>query len=713
MDSPTPDPHPVGFPNPHALLSSIVESSDDAIVSKDLNGTITSWNRAATRIFGYEPSEIIGKSVLVLIPEGLKSEEELILAKLRDGERIEHFETTRIHKDGRPVNVSLTISPMRNENGEIVGASKIARDITEQKAAAAAFKKQSERLEILNAVSLTLASEENLETVVQRVTDAGRELSEAAFGAFFYNTVGDDGEAYMLYTLSGAPREAFEKFGMPRNTPIFGPTFGGEGVVRLGNVRKDPRYGQMAPHRGMPKGHLPVTSYLAVPVISRKGNVIGGLFFGHPEENVFTEDSEKLVTLLAAHAAVAIDNANLLKELRAAERQSAASKQEAEHQSHIKDEFLATISHELRTPLQSIIGWSQILLEDRSDPAEVQNGMEVIHRNAEAQSRIIEDLLDMNRILTGKVRLDVQRINLSAVLEEAIGTIRLAADGKGVRLRTVIDPHSKAIAGDPGRLQQVFWNLLSNAIKFTPRGGSVQIVVEKVASHLEVSISDTGEGIDPDFLPHVFERFRQADQSSTRRQAGVGLGLAIVKNLVELHGGSVRAESAGRGHGATFVVSLPVAPLTMAGKELEQPNRPVAEDKHLQVPRLDGVSILLVDDEADTRAILGRIFTAAGAEVRMADSAAKALEMIDSAPTVLVSDIGMPDEDGYALIRKIRALPGPARNTPAVALTAFSRAQDRMRALSEGFQMHISKPANPSELILTVRALTQSPLRTG
>lgn len=492
-----------------ALLVSIIESSDDAIISKTLEGIITSWNASATRIFGHTPEEALGKHITLIIPPERHSEETAIIQRLRMGERIEHFETERLRKDGTLIPISLTISPVKDSAGNIVGASKIARDISERKDWDAAFRRQQEKMAVVNTVGAALVAQTDLEALVQKITDAGRELSGAAFGAFFYSLTNDSGEQLTLYTLSGAPREAFEKFGMPRKTAIFGPTMDGQAVVRIDDVLKDPRYGQMPPHHGMPAGHLQVRSYLALSVMSRSGKVIGGLFFGHPEPGVFSEESEQLLTGLSAHASVAIDNSllhsQLQKELRnqaavekalreseafsrsilaanadslmvldfegriissnnpgvalfgvsnssqligrlwtelwpndvrsqvhaameqgrkgevgpfqgspaaravsgkwsdvliaplvdsdgkvskltatarditdlkKAQEEMHAAHTEAQRQSRIKDEFLATLSHELRTPLQSILGWTQILMEPGSDAEDLTQGLE-------------------------------------------------------------------------------------------------------------------------------------------------------------------------------------------------------------------------------------------------------------------------------------------------------------------------------------------------
>jgi PAS domain S-box-containing protein len=387
-----------------------------------------------------------------------------------------------------------------------------------------------------------------------------------------------------------------------------------------------------------------------------------------------------------------------------------AARSELERASRMKDEFLATLSHELRNPLNAILGWTQILQMGDASSAEVAEGLEIIERNARAQTQIIEDLLDMSRIISGKVRLDVQRIDLAAVLRAAIETVKPAADAKGIRLRAVLDPLAAPVSGDPSRLQQVFWNLLSNAVKFTPKEGAVQIVLERVNSHVEVSVIDNGEGIAPEFLPHVFDRFRQADATTTRRHAGLGLGLALVRQLVELHGGSVHAKSGGRGQGATFVVGLPLTVVHAARDADADRRHPATSPERVRADvcvDLEGLRVVVVDDEPDARALLHRLLDECGAQVFAAASASEAATLVErERPDVLVSDIGMPGQDGYALIRRIRALPDERGGlTPAIALTAYARAEDRVNVVVAGFQHHLSKPVEPTELIAIVASL--------
>lgn len=701
-------------------LAAIVESSDDAIISKSLDSIIITWNAGAERIFGYQADEVIGKSIRLLIPPERSGEEDVILSRLRHGERIEHFETVRVRKDGALINVSLSVSPVRDALGNITGAAKIARDITNRVQTEHALQEETRSLELINQSGTALASSLELKTVLQKVTDLATQLCGAEFGAFFYNATEENGDAYLLYTLSGAPREAFESFGHPRATPLFGPTFRGEGPIRLADVLDDPRYGQWAPHHGMPKGHLPVRSYLAAPVISRTGEVIGGLFFGHSSTNVFSERAERSVVAVASQAAIAIDNARLYEgEKRAASEREAlleaerAARNEAERMNVMKDEFVATLSHELRTPLNAILGWSQVL--SLSDPAtsDYREGLEAIERNARVQTQLIDDLLDMSRIISGKIRLDVQWTNLATAVEAAIESVRPSAEAKGIRLRKIIDPHAGPVSGDPARLQQIVWNLLSNAIKFTPKAGKVDVLLERVNSHLEITVHDSGIGIKPEFLPLVFERFRQADASTTRHFGGLGLGLSIVKQLVELHGGSVRAKSPGEGQGATFIVSLPLAPVRK-GEIREHPatNRPGRID--CAQFELAGLRVLVVDDELDARTVLQRVLEQCDIEVHLAASASEAMDQLALyRPDVLVSDIGMPGEDGFELLRRVRTLPeAKGGRTPAIALTAFARSEDRTRAMIAGYQVHISKPIEAPELLATIASLAGRTRRT-
>ena len=719
-----------------AHLAAIVDSSEDGIISKTPQGIVTSWNKGAERLFGYSAAEMIGQSITRLIPPEIQHEELEILAKIQQGERIDRFESTRIHKDGHRLNISLTISPVRDPTGKIVGAAKIAHDVTEKRRVEKAFEEEARAREILYEVGQMVAAQSDLEQLVQTVTDAATELTGAGFGAFFYNVVDKDQEAYWLYTLSGVSRDAFAQFPNPRSTAVFEPTFKGEGVVRSGNIRRDARYGKNAPYSGMPAGHLPVCSYLAVPVISRTGEVLGGLFFGHPAENVFTERSEQLAVGIAAQAAIAIDKARLIQGLqRELEARSKAedalrasearlkqvvtereqllqseryARSEAERLGHMKDEFLATLSHELRTPLNAIQGWATLLRQREVTSEDRARGLEAIERNVRAQAQIVSDLLDMSRIISGKIHLEVQLISLHEVIHNAIESVRASADAKKIRIGTLLDSRVGLVRGDPNRLQQILWNLLSNALKFTPVGGRVQVILERVNSHVELVVEDTGIGIAPEFLPFVFERFRQADAAMTRRHGGLGIGLSIVKTLVELHGGSVRVKSGGENQGASFAIALPVSHVNEQDVERSQ-RLPVLNDplEAIELPRLDQKTILVVDDEPDGRQLMVRILEGRGATVTAVAAGAVALDLVKKHRfDILVSDIGMPDLDGYELMRRVRELdgsrPGPI---PAIAVTAYARAEDRQRSLLAGYQMHLAKPIEARELIAGIASL--------
>jgi PAS domain S-box-containing protein len=861
------------------------------------------------------------------------------------------------------------------------------------------------KLDRLAEVARIVSGELDLEKLVQAITDAATELTGAHFGAFFYNVTNDAGESYMLYTISGVPREEFSKFPMPRNTAIFAPTFTGAGTVRSANIQKDPRYGHNPPYHGMPAGHLPVVSYLAVPVVTREGNVLGGLFFGHEEEGVFSDAEERLAEALAAQAAVAIDNARLYRTLREDRTRSAASERryrslvlttptpqavssanaegnreedspswreltgqsfeemrgrgfldaispsdrervtrawddaiasratfdaqyrlrladgsyrwfasravpvydakgnvgewvstttdihdakvsddarrflakatelfssslnyeetlktltslavpaiadwctvdiadethpphrrlavahvdpakteyawelyrkypsdpendqvaavmrsgqpqlvstipegmfealvkdeeqlrivnelglfswmivplrsrgrvlgaisfvssdsqrrfteidlrhaeefarrasvaidnsmlyrDAQEANRAKDEFLATLSHELRTPMTSILGWAR-LLRMGLPVDEEKDAVEAIEKSALVQAQLIDDILDVSRIISGKLRVDPVPVDLRTIAEAALTTVHPAAQAKNIEILTSFPPALPAVAGDEGRLQQVIWNLLSNAIKFTPRGGTVTVRITSAGSLLRLTVQDTGEGISPEFLPHVFEAFRQQDSSTTRVHGGIGLGLAIVRYIVELHGGRASVDSAGAGKGSTFMVELPVleSASQMALPRAEAAARHVTPAL-LPLPSLAGIKVLAIDDQAYTRDIVAAILRRAGAEVTTASSVREALECVaKSTPDVIVCDIAMPQEDGYTFVHELRTNPDAhVASLPVIALTAFGRAEDQESALASGFNDYLKKPVEPADLANAVLRATRS-----
>jgi signal transduction histidine kinase/CheY-like chemotaxis protein len=390
-----------------------------------------------------------------------------------------------------------------------------------------------------------------------------------------------------------------------------------------------------------------------------------------------------------------------------------AARRDAETASRSKDEFLASVSHELRTPLNAMMGWAQLLQMTRGDEQKLDRGLGIIVRNAKLQAQLIDDLLDISRIISGKMRLDVRQVDLIDVIDGALEAVRPAVEAKQIRLQRLLDPLAAPVAGDADRLRQVVWNLLANAVKFTPRDGRIEVRLERVNSHVEILVADTGAGIAPEFLPHVFDRFRQYDGSITRQQGGLGLGLSIVRHLVELHGGAVRVKSPGLGQGATFAVTLPVAIAQIDAVDGERvhpragsPQPPEGE----AAIALNGIRVLVVDDEPDARETIRHVLEHCQAEVLAVGSAAEALsELPRFAPDVLLSDIGMPGEDGYSLIHQVRKLPPEqGGRIPAVALTAYARSQDRRRTLIAGFQMHVAKPVEIQELAAVVSSLART-----
>ncbi|WP_370664087.1 hybrid sensor histidine kinase/response regulator [Massilia rubra] len=608
------------------------------------------------------------------------------------------------------------VNAVRDRLGHVVRWFGTNTDVDQVKRVQQALRDESNVLELLNSTGSALASQRDLRSLLQTVTDAATGISGARFGAFFYHGKDSDGDLFTLHTVAGVPPPEFEIDGELRTSALFGPNLRGEEVLRSDDIRTDPRHAAFQPHAGLADEQAGVRSYLAVPVIARSGEVLGSLFFSHPETAIFSERTERIVGGIAAQAAVAIDNTRLYeaaqhaaderKVLLESERSARA---EAERTSQMKDEFLATLSHELRTPLSAILGWAQVLRRGSRDQADLQRGLQTIERNARAQAQLIEDLLDMSRITSGKVLLDMQTISPTVFIDAAIETVRPAADAKNIRLDRFVAPGVGMIAGDPARLQQVIWNLLSNAIKFTSRDGNVRIELRAVDGHVEIAVHDTGVGIKPEFMAHVFERFRQGDASTTRKHGGLGLGLSIVKHLIEQHGGTVRADSPGEERGATFTIELPAAnrqsPSARAGRAPTLPMAPLTPDILLR--DLSHLNVLVVDDEPDARDLIRRILSDCNATVRTAASAADALaEFRVSPPDLLVSDLGMPDVDGFELLARVRAL-GHAGggDVPAVALTAFARSEDRLRALEAGFMAHIAKPVEPSELIATVATM--------
>ena len=683
-----------------SLLSSIVRSSDDAIVSKDLHSIVTSWNPAAERMFGYTSSEMVGRSIRAIIPDDRQHEEDEVLARIRAGQSVDHFETVRRRKDGTLVNISLSISPIRDDGGTIVGASKIARDISERLRAQAAQERNRQQAIFLSRMSATFATSLEPKQILTSLVNLSVP-SFADWSAVDLRQPGGQIERLALLHVEPAKvkliallRERYENPESP-TSPV--------AVIRTGaatialNITDamlvDMANGDVERLRLLRS--LALASYLCLP-LRVHGRTIGAVTMAMAESGRhFDDDDVRIAEDAASRAALAVDNARAYEQLQAANQ--------------LKDEFLATLSHELRTPLNAILGYARMLRSGILKEERKGQALETVERNATSLTQMVEDVLDVSRIAAGKIRLHVQPVDLAVVLRDALATITPAAEAKGVRLESILEPEVGPVSGDPDRLQQVIWNLLSNAVKFTARDGRVQLRLQQVDSHVEVSVSDTGIGIREDFLPHLFERFRQGDSTTTRLHGGLGLGLAIARRIVELHGGRIVALSPGEGKGSTFRVELPVM---IVHAEIDSSLRvhPRSEPRSVAVEfaMLPDISVLVVDDDPDALGLLREILESAGARVRTATSARSALASIEeNVPDVMVSDLGMPGMDGYELIQRIRQMEGPARELPTAALTAYARSEDRAKALRVGFEMHLAKPIDPSELIAAVASLAR------
>jgi PAS domain S-box-containing protein len=641
------DPSPIGTPSAELLLAAIVDSSDDAILSKDLNGVITSWNKAAERIFGYSAHEIVGKPDTVLYPPERVGEEAEFLLRVRQGECVEHFETLRLAKDGRSVDVSVTMSPVKDAQGRIVGASSVARDVTERN--------RSSHADLLLAAIVSSSDDAIISKSLEGIITSWNEGARRIFGY-----------------------SADEAIGQPV-TMLIPESRRDEEPKIIERLRRGERFDHFETIRVRKNGEKFPVSLTISPVRNAAGRIVG---------------ASKIARDITERKRAADEREQLLESERAARSQ-------AENANRMKDEFLSTVSHELRTPLNAIVGWTEVLEGGEQSREDIIYGVNVIKRNALMQAQLIEDLLDLGRISSGMMTLDIVPVDIRAIIAEAMASVEHGARAKRITITPRIG-WIRGVLGDAKRLQQVTWNLLTNAIKFTPSGGKILITASRVNSRIEISVADSGQGMPADFLPHIFERFRQADSSTTRRHGGLGIGLALVKQLIELHGGDVRAESPGPGLGATFTLSLPVAALH---EESRHPNDPGDKQATPAMPDLKGIKVLVVDDDQDSLAVIGRILIRQNAEVHSASSADEAMvQYVKYAPDVVISDIGMPEKDGYDLIRRIRQHPKGA-NTPAAALTALARSEDRTNALNAGFQSHMAKPMAAAEIVAMVRSL--------
>jgi PAS domain S-box-containing protein len=621
-----------------ARLAAIVSSSDDIIISKTLDGTITSWNPAAERIFGWTSAEAIGRHITLIIPEERRTEEDDVLARIGRGERVEHFETVRITKDRRLVDVSITVSPVKDGTGRIVGASKIGRDISERR-----------RNEAVQA-RLAALIESSDDIIISKTLDGTiTSWNPAAQRIFGWTSAEAVGRHITLIIPEERRTEEHDVLARIRR---------GERVEHFETVRitKDRR--------------LVDVSITVSPVKDGAGRIVGASKIARDITDRRRDERER-ATLLAREQ---------------------EAREAAERLNRTKDEFLATMSHELRTPLNSILGWGRMLQSNQLDEAGRRRAIDAIVRNASAQGRLIEDLLDLSRVVTGRMRLDVRPLDLRAVVEAALDTVRPAANAKGIDLSAVnIGP--SPIVGSPDRLQQVVSNLLMNAVKFTPAGGRVEVSLRRSGQMVEMSVVDTGEGISADLLPHVFEPFRQGDSSSTRLHGGLGLGLALVRQLVELHGGEVRAESAGKDSGATFTVTVP-----LAASAPDDTMDSAHDETSGTNATLRGVRVLVVDDDAEFLELAAVMLRQAGADVRTASSAFRAYDVVESwQPSVILTDLAMPVEDGFMLLGAMRGILAHKR-VPIVAVTAYATTENRARMTHAGFDLCLAKSVDPVDL---------------
>jgi len=648
----------------------LVESVRDyAIFMLDPDGRVLTWNAGAERFKGYQANEIIGQHFSRFYPPEALARD-LPRHELEVAKETGTFEDDgwRVRKDGSLFWANVVITAVRDATGKLLGFAKVTRDLTQRRNQEEALRQSEERFRLL----------------VEGVADYAIFMLDVNGKVATWNVGAQRIKGYSSEEIIGRhfsvfyPDDARES-GWP-DYELKVAAEKGSFVDNGWRLRKDG------------------TTFWANVTISALRDAAGHLV-GYAK---LTRDLTEIKRVEAVELA-----SQERDEILDAERSARMAAQRA---TRIKDEFLATLSHELRTPLSAILGWTQVLLKGgaENDPAKQRRAIEVIDRNARAQVQLIDDLLDLSRIMTGKIRLDLQQISLLTVVEAAVDSARPAADAKDIRLKTVLDQARATVSADAARLQQVVWNLLTNAIKFTPKGGQVQVLLQRVNSHLELSVSDTGIGIPAGFLPHVFERFSQRDSSTTRVFSGLGLGLAISKQLVELHGGTIRVTSQGEGLGATFFVELPLS-IVQLEEEDSRRVHPTAETQPgelVPLPRLDGIHAFIVDDEPDARDVLEKILRDQGAQVTSFSSADEVLAALKgSKPTVLISDIGMPETDGYQLMRTLRTGEPRVGRIPALALTAFARAEDRKRSLLAGYQAHLAKPFDVGELVLLVADL--------
>jgi PAS domain S-box-containing protein len=651
---------------------------DYGVFMLDPDGRITTWNAGAERMNGYRAKEIVGQHFSIFysreeVAAG-KCDHELAVAT-REG-RFEE-EGWRLRKDGTQFWASVTITALREAGGQLIGFGKVTRDLTERQRAQEQVRRSEERLRLL----------------IASVRDYAIFILDPKGHVATWNPGAERLNGYSPVEIIG---EHFSRFYPEEDVRAGKCEQELEGATRLGRfedegwrLRKD--------------GSRFWANVVITPILDASEALVGFAKVTRDLTERKHREEEQIALARAEEARRVAESSQ--ERLRALAEDLRRSRDKAEEATRLKDEFLANVSHELRTPLNAILGWGRMLRGGSMGPEKMTSAIEAIVRNATAQSQIIEDLLDVSRIIAGQLRLDVDLVDVNNLVTAAIDVVRPAAEARGIVMHWSFNPDAGLIRGDAGRLQQVLWNLLTNAVKFTPRGGQVRVTLRREVSSILVEITDTGKGIAPEFLPRVFERFTQEEAGHSRKTRGLGLGLAIVKHLVELHGGDVEAQSPGENAGATFIVKLPLIALV---RPASAPPIAGAVPDELEFPaELADLKVLVVDDERDARELVQAILERARAVVILASSAAEALEMIrEHKPDVVVSDIGLPEEDGYAFIRKVRTLSrAEGGRIPAVALTAYTRAEDRRKALVAGFQNHAAKPIEPQELLMVIANL--------
>ncbi|HEV2884412.1 MAG TPA: ATP-binding protein [Pyrinomonadaceae bacterium] len=676
----------------------LVENANDIVFTLDLAGNVTSINKAVELITGYSPSDLMGVNMAAFLTAASVENARVMTERKIAGEERTNYEVDARKKNGDLVRLEIS-SRLALSEGKPVGIQGVARDITIRRRVEEALRQADQR-----ALS-------EYERLLERVTGLAQTLGTARDLAVIFEGLQEftlrsapcDGLFVSLYDPVKEVRTACYGWGDGQEIdtsqlPPMPVTSGGPNsrAIRTNQIIITHDYmtrtiGRPALLVGPDNGLRPQSS-LSAPM-SVMGRVIGTIEVQSYNASAYRDEHITAMRMAANLTAVAIEN------FRSLERESTA-RANAEESNRLKDEFLATVSHELRTPLTAILGWSRMLEGGSIEGEMAERAIETIKRNAKAQAQIIDDILDVSRIITGNLYLELHPIELEQVLEAAVNVVRPTAEAKGIQIELNFSPEPVAVSGDPNRLQQVFWNLLSNAVKFTPAGGRVAVTLRSVDSQAEVKVTDSGQGISSEFLPFVFDRFRQADSTSTRQHGGLGLGLAIARHLIEIHGGVIEAESAGRGQGSTFILRLPLMGTVTELKDEAESKE--TEDRLKAQTVLSGLHILIVDDDEDTLELLSAALRQRSANVTAVSSAAEAIESILTVrPDVLVSDIAMPGEDGYQLLQKVMDLDIYPR-IPAVAITAYAKDEDKQRALSAGFQRYLSKPVELGEFIATV-----------